>query len=519
MDDISKTTDKINKIYKNLTYFDQYGTDVIVCIILTAIVFITHAYFNILINMQPIKDNWVQNRCKPNIIPFAGMINKPDNMTTFEFTQQNFDNCMQDVLISITGFAVQPLTYITHILTLIYDAIAEAIQFIRSVFDKIRNSVKTIAIDVMSRISNIMIPLQQIIIAFRDTMEKIKGVMTTTLYTSLGTYYLLKSFLGGIVQLTIIMLIILAALIIAMWFIPFTWPIAAAATAGYIVIAAILSYMIIFLEQKVHVKTDWSIPGVPSRPRICFDKNTMIRLVDGSYKPIYKLTVGEKLYSASPGIEDIVTAKLRLNTNDEDMYLLNGVVVSSTHMVKYKDNWVPVLAHPDAKLIKNYKEPYLYCLNTTSKRIYINDMIFLDWDEIKDEHTFIPIELIHKHLDGGFVGSTMLSLSNNSKREIKDINIGDKLKGGEIVYGVVEIYGKDLMNQYRYNLEVSGGNNLIMYNEKTKKYTPTITNNCKYETIEKENILYHLLTNKKTLSIDKYKFCDYNFNVEFFINN
>lgn len=41
--------------------------------------------------------------------------------------------------------------------------------------------------------------------------------------------------------------------------------------------------------------------------------------------------------------------------------------------------------HPEAIEIHGYKEPFIYCLNTSSKEIILNGLEFLDWDELHDE--------------------------------------------------------------------------------------------------------------------------------------
>ena len=43
LDDEKEKINKINQLYDNLTYFDNYGTSVILFVILTIIVFVTHS--------------------------------------------------------------------------------------------------------------------------------------------------------------------------------------------------------------------------------------------------------------------------------------------------------------------------------------------------------------------------------------------------------------------------------------------------------------------------------------------
>ena len=173
----------ITKMYEKLNYFDQYSGSLVLFLLITIIVIILVSYFHTMINIQPIIDDWPNQRCKPNIIPFAGFITHPDGVTATEYTFENFTYCTQNILGGITGYAVQPLTYLTNILKTIANSIQQAIQSIRAMFDKLRTMMQTITEEIMGRIINITIPLQQIIISVRDFIGKIQGTMTAELFT------------------------------------------------------------------------------------------------------------------------------------------------------------------------------------------------------------------------------------------------------------------------------------------------------------------------------------------------
>ena len=110
---IQDSARKIKQLYKKLTYFDQYGTSIILCIILLSILFWIHGYYTIMINVQPIKDNWLKYRCSPKVIPFAGLINKPVDKTATQFTQDNFTECIQEMVKPLAKKAVNPFEYMT----------------------------------------------------------------------------------------------------------------------------------------------------------------------------------------------------------------------------------------------------------------------------------------------------------------------------------------------------------------------------------------------------------------------
>ena len=531
---IDDSSSKINNMYQNLSYFDNYGSSVFIFIVLIIILFLSFSYFQVMNQLKPIKDDWAAKRCSPKVIPFAGLINKPDNMSIVDFTGQNFTYCMQNILTSITGDAVQPLTYITAGLSEIFKELFEALQFIRNMMANIRASMASIAKEILGRVLNIMTPLQTIIIAVMDSMQKINGVLTAGLYTSLGTYYALKSLLGAIVQFIIIILIILVGLILGMWILPFTWPLAMTMTAVFVSVAIPMAIIIGFMTDVLHVRTDLSIPGVP-KPS-CFDKNTNIQMNDGSFKFISEIEVGERLEN-----NILVTAKMKLDAKGSIMYNLNGTIVSGTHTIKHGDIWMPVSKYPHKILIEKYEEPYLYCLNTETKRLHINDFIFVDWDELTEDDikqlsvsvselgaqakgsTFNSTLDIHTYLDGGFVENTIITLLDGSKREIKDIQIGDVLDGGTRVYGLVEIEGKYLHELCEYNLGsnriLKGGPNVNVCDKQISFITTLDLDekSCKKQ-LPKQPKLYHLLTDYESFYIDNIKFYHYNSTIELFLD-
>ena len=96
----------IKKMYEKLNYFDQYGGSVVLFIIITIILSLIVSYCLIMLNTQPIIDDWPNQRCKPNILPFAGFITHPEGVSASDYTYQNFTYCTQNILSSITGVSL-----------------------------------------------------------------------------------------------------------------------------------------------------------------------------------------------------------------------------------------------------------------------------------------------------------------------------------------------------------------------------------------------------------------------------
>lgn len=456
MDQTEKT---IHKLYDHLGFYDMYTGSLLFFILITLVVFLTMAYFYMLINFQPIQDNWQAQRCHPYVIPFAGLINKPDNKGIMEFTEENFSYCVQNVLTNVTGYLVEPLTYVTSDLTGLYDHLTDSLNDIRTYVSNFRTNIANIATEIMGRLANIMVPLQSIIIKFRDFMQKLNGVMAATLYTVIGSFSALISLFGAIAQIIIISLIIGAGIIIALWIAGFFFfpsaILAASATVAYMIILALLVVLLVFMSDVMDVHISTPLPGVPAKPS-CFPGFIMIPMNDGSYKSIETIQVGDILIN-----HNIVTATFVLDGSHEDIYKIkNTIYVSGSHSIQYNDAWIYVKNHPNAEKT-NDKYSSLYCLNTTQKQIEIEGYVFCDWDEILDQslwnqlkislsktfslhstHESLPIlpQTLYLWCDEGYTTNTMIRLYNGTYKEIQHILLGDCLEENNSILGIVQIW-------------------------------------------------------------------------------
>ena len=490
MDDnitIDKTLQFVNKTYDNLSYFDLYGNSVIIFILMTLFVFLVFTYCKIMQTKESIADDWINQRCKPQNIPFAGLITHPEGVTAFQYTSDNFQYCIQNILTNITGYAVQPSQYMISALTQIFTIFAECIQQIRNVINQIRNNLKKISQDIYARILNIMIPIQTMFIALMDIFGKIQATMAASLYTMLGSYYTLQALMGAILELIIKLFFALAILIVGLWISTFTWPAAISTTSVYLSLSIPLAIIIYFMTEVLQIQTS-AIPKLR-----CFDEFTSIPLLDGTKKQIKDVQVGDKLENGS-----YVTAKLTVTSANMKIYQLNNITVSESHLVNYKDKWIRVSEHPEAVLI-DYCKPFLYCLNTSNKIIELNGLQFSDWDEIIGETAFgklknknpkiTNLENIHEYLDDGLDETILVKTYNGVHKYIKDINIGDVLDDFSIVYGLVEIDATKLRK----------------YKNKNKNKNLSTTK------------LYHLLTTNGHFKINSNYTKDYNNLIDKFI--
>lgn len=496
--------EKIDNMYAKLTYFDQYGGSVLLFIVITLVVIVLMTYFHIMINVQPILNDWPNQRCKPHVLPIAGFITHPEGVSASEYTMQNFNYCTQNILSGVAGQSLYPITHVTNVLQSVAAGMQQQIQSIRIMFDKVRSSMQNVSQEIMGRLINVMVPLQQMIMGFRDLIAKIQGTMTAALFTLLGSYYTLKSLMGAIAQFMVSILIALSVMIAMMWAIPFTWGAAAANTAIYMAIAIPMAIVLTFMNKVLHINSTHKIPKVK-----CFDKNTFIEMNDGTFVAICNIQTGDILSNNNK-----VTAVIKVATAGSTMYRLNNVIVSNSHIVKDNNNeWISVETHCDARKIANYVEPYLYCLNTRSKTIPINGTVFTDWDEVIDAPLY---NTIHPLYDAGFAKNTLVKLHDGGYSNISQIKVNDVLFNNNHVYGIVQIEGLDLAEQYTYTL---GENNAHSFS--TFAFIEGVSNDIpftyKQPVFSKHPTLYHLLTEQNVFTLKcNTVIHDYNYAVDHF---
>lgn len=260
----SNMIDKISDIYENQTYLERYGEYVFFAIIICFSFILVITYIHIKINMEQIRADWNNQKCKPNIMPFAGIINAPANMSKFEYAEKNFAECTQSILTDITDIALIPVHYTISIIAATIGEIMSIINNMRELVNKIRNSVADITSDIMTRILNIMTPLAETIITAKSMLGKSNGVVTAVMYTLFGVYLSIKSLIGSILEIVIIILVAMAAAIILLFFIPIVGDIlAAAGIVFFLALSVPMGYLIGFSNNILNVHASRGIPGVP----------------------------------------------------------------------------------------------------------------------------------------------------------------------------------------------------------------------------------------------------------------
>jgi hypothetical protein len=533
--------EKINNLYNNTGYIARYGSDIWLTVIILIIFFISTTYFYILNHIEPILADWDNQKCNPSVIPFAGLINKKSGMSAFDYTGSNFTGCIQTILTGITADAFKPIYYLMKTFTDEFQSLSNALNSVRAVFNKIRISVEDVSTDIMSRTLNVTMPLVQFMLDIKSLIGKVIGTLTASLYTLFGSYLAMKSLFLFIMHLIIVILISLAASIAALLIISFIPLIGIPAGIAVvpliaIMIAILIPTIIVKLAMKdvMSLQTE-STPSVPG----CFSKNTKILVKNEDKQLIYvnisDVEVGDELiYNAK------VTGVIKFSAQDQHIYNLYDVLVTGEHRVFYENlGWIKVKNHPHSFHIRDFTEPYVYCLLTSNKIFKINEIIYSDWDDI-DEKVLLDLALnsvsknhipkyfkntdIHIYLDNGLQGDTLILLADgHSSKKLKHIEVGEMLHEGVKVLGIVKIDALKLengVNKYYLDNEqtICCSTNIHISNDSLGEmntfdlidYTPVSG---------RETFLYQLITDTGYFFLEKdLKVRDYNYGIDKYLS-
>lgn len=564
---MTETNERVSKLYGFLNsqgYFYKNSISVFITITLFIVFFLINSYLFININTKYYKRNWVQWRCDPAVMPFAGIINTPPGESKLDYTFKNFSFCLNKLLDDIVAFVMAPVIFLIEIVTLVYAAIMLMIDEIVRMFDYLRSVITQIVLAILGIVMNFLIPFQKILIKAKVIMKKVHATNVTAIFTFLGTYMAMVSGILVTYEVLILAAFILAALIAVTWGIwlgflglnPIPLVIAVALTVILEIALMLVVLIMIFIKYDLGFDVSSALPGIPSKPHLnfCFGPTTPINVCGKGNIPISEVKPGMKIKDSK---KSVVTSVLKLSTDGQAIYKLYDnklkidLFITGEHRVQAIINgrrkWVYMKNHPQAVLLKpeEFTDSCLYCLNTSSKMVKIGENWFKDWDDlhadnyIKLQNTLfknvktdlsnknVPFsnsvnpENIHPVFENGFYSSTLVSLNDGTTIPIKDVKIGSVLANGATVYGVVNIMNTFQLKQYDTNLICTNG----CYVRSGKKAIP-INIYCREKEIEAATLikhnhrldnpddLWHLVTDLGFISCENMEILDYNYNID-----
>lgn len=496
----------ITNLYTKGGFMSRYAGDLYVAIIICLILFLVIAYYWVNNNIQPILNDWSNQKCNPAVIPFAGMINAPSGTSSMDFTSQNFEQCIQNILGDITEYAFVPIYYVMSAITSVFQDLTDAVNAIRAVFDTVRNSISEQGNDLNSRILNIMLPLTGMMNKMGAIFGKVQGSLISGIYTLYGGYITMESLFLFIYEVAVELLWVISAFILICfavgWLFPPTLAVGLAA-AAFLSILLIPLVVFVVIIQQINPFAAAGLSTPPAVPQYtCFSGDTLINTSTRGCVKISELHLGERLYDGS-----FITALMKSSASHCEVYNIDGILVTGTHLIfEPTRGWIHSCEHSKSIKVPDFKEDYVYCIGTNNKLIHIGGHVFMDWDEINDDEVTelknnadlsitLPTNFskydIHKYIESGMHPNTMIHLHDGTRKSLKYLNVGDVLLYGETVDSIIKIKSDDMEF---YNL-MSEGNFITSVSKNTEVIIDSL-DNIVWSKTESPDICYHLVTDK-----------------------
>jgi hypothetical protein len=264
--------------------------------------------------LAEIKANWPLYRCNPLYMPLADDV------------QSNFVYCIQSMQINFMGFLLEPLTFLTSSINNLLRSFLEEINFVRAMFNKIRNFITSIIQSVFGVFLNLVIEFQKITIGIMDLIGKTIGIMVTLMYVLDGSIKTMNSAWNG--------------------------------PSGQLVRA---------LGK-------------------CFHPDTLLKLQNGENKFMKDIDLGDILENGSV-VQSVL--KIDNKIEPVPLYIIKGsgvnkedIFVTGSHLVfdVTQNNFIKVENYSNAVLSET-RTDWFSCLITSDHKIKIGDEVFWDWED------------------------------------------------------------------------------------------------------------------------------------------
>ena len=167
MDSKSTFVEGVNKIYKKVGYFDKYGGSFIITLLTFFRFFLLFSYYWVNSQIKPLKADWDNKKCHPAVIPFAGYVNAPPGTSQFDYTRENFNACLFNVLGSIIEKFTRPVYFLTSGVTEFFQTLVNMVNAIRGVIDYLRTKIMAMIMTIIERFINVVMPIQLVVLKLK----------------------------------------------------------------------------------------------------------------------------------------------------------------------------------------------------------------------------------------------------------------------------------------------------------------------------------------------------------------
>ena len=265
--------------------------------------------------LSNIKTNWTKYRCDPVVMPFAEFFGH--NST------ENFNYCIQNVQKKNMGKYLEPVNYAVNVASHTTQRNTDSVQNMRQFLFYLRNQLERTIRRIFTVFLGTIMPIQQILVRFKDLTMKMLASMAVMLYIVDGS-------------------------------------------------------------NKTMISA-WNSDAGGVLRTLCFHPETLITMSDGSLEFIKNIKINDRLKDNIIVTGTLVLQGnnkrnpfYRIFSREQNSYIF----VTGSHLMKdyRKNEFVPV-SEIDYAVKTQKTSPYMCCLITSNHLIPIGEHLFWDWED------------------------------------------------------------------------------------------------------------------------------------------
>jgi hypothetical protein len=328
-----------------------------------------------------VMNDWENRRCDLPIMT-AAFFFKPDTdtRTTSTFAGDNFSFCMKSYVDNFINLFSEPIAKILGTQVDVSMSAANAVNMVRNIAQNMYNAFMKYISSYFKKFSSSVFEMNRILQYLKMAMERVNGIVTSMIFTGLTVFRGIINFILYVIRVVMIICGIMLIIIIILFFILFPIMPIILATLGTIITGVLI------LSGVISGTIASEAEG--QRKGFCFSEDTQI-LVKEDGKEIRKRVQDIKVGDELGGGYGNVTAVVQMDGTHVELYYLDGVYVSESHLVQGIDKVWKAVSSDERALPSDKKSAIVYCFNTTSNIIPVCGItvttLYRDWEEISNQ--------------------------------------------------------------------------------------------------------------------------------------
>ena len=180
---------EIKKIYNKQTYYQKYGGLIWVALLIIVVFIAMISYFLSKGSTEALKKDWINNRCKPSVMPFAGFINNPGDKTDMEYTQENFSYCIESILSSALKTIIGPMLGEKSMVGGMFSSLSNVFENMGEYLGKILKFIKSLVDKIIHYLQNVLLNINKLFGSFSGILNMLRLANSVAFLIASGTCF------------------------------------------------------------------------------------------------------------------------------------------------------------------------------------------------------------------------------------------------------------------------------------------------------------------------------------------